>query len=277
MKILAKKLNQLNASELEQLEALIYRYYNSASPKFIADRLKKDYGYDIVMLKKGDIIQGVNFYHLTKYKAKPHSRTQYILHFGQAMKRSGYKGNIIWRLGIWYSQRNIGWAYLLKDVTGIASFISPKAFEHYTRLFPRHHYKLLNEENHQVLDFIGGYFNHFRGLAVNYGPGFCFDSSDLKKEDITDDWERVYRAKSESINHLFTKSGIIEKKNGRIYKLPRHITVVGIRRPIPFDKKLKLPSSEDLKGQSARKSGTENLAMPSLEMMPGLKWNSEYL
>ncbi|MEM6396054.1 MAG: hypothetical protein AAF741_06880 [Bacteroidota bacterium] len=112
MKIIEKKVAKLTPVELEQLEALIYRYYKSASPKFIANRLEKDHGYDIVMLKEGDTIQGVNFYHLTKHKVGHWRRTNYILHFGQVMKRSGYRGNIIWthlqdatpHYSVWYTQ-----------------------------------------------------------------------------------------------------------------------------------------------------------------------------
>lgn len=241
MKIIQKKVHELTRSEHNQLEKLIYRYYKSASPTFIADRLEKDYGYDIVMIKEGDIVQGVNFYHLTKYKASRWSRTQFVLHFGQAMKRSGYRGNIIWNLGIWYSRKNISRVFLLKNVTGIASFISPKAFEHYTHLFPRYHYETKTDEDKQVLDFIDNYFNVGRGMSIAYDQGFCFDSANLSKEDITDDWNKVYRAKNDKFNQLFYDIGIIKKENDRIYKMPRHITACGIHRPIPFDKQLNLP------------------------------------
>ncbi|MEL6629007.1 MAG: hypothetical protein AAFQ92_26050, partial [Bacteroidota bacterium] len=196
MRIILKKVNELSASERKQLENLIYRYYKSASPKFISDRLEKDYGYDIVMLKKGDVIQGVNFYHLSKHKASKWSRTNYVLHFGQVMKRSGYKGNIIWTLGTWYARRYISRAYLLQNVTGLASFISPKAFEHFTHLFPRHHYHIRTEKDESVRDFIVDYFNNTRGMPIDYNHNFCFDSEELEREDITEDWAKVYRAKN---------------------------------------------------------------------------------
>ncbi|WMX14910.1 hypothetical protein [Aureispira sp. CCB-E] len=241
MKIIQKKVNELSVSERAQLENLIYRYYKSAAPSFIADRLEKDYGYDIVMIKKGDIIQGVSFYHLTKYKKGPLGRSQYILHFGQVMKRSGYRGNIIWKLGMWYSRRNISQVYFLKNVTGIASFISPKAFEHYTHLFPKCFYELETKVDKEVRCFVEDYFNEIRGMTIHYNSDFCFDSSDLEKEDITDDWNKIYRASNETFNQLFIDNGIISMENDRIYKMPRHITVCGIRRPMPFDKKLNLP------------------------------------
>ncbi|MEM6298424.1 MAG: hypothetical protein AAF740_07025 [Bacteroidota bacterium] len=247
MMITQKKVTELTTSERNQFEALIYRYYQSASPRFIAQRLDKDYGYDIVMLKKGDVIQGVNFYHLTKYRQGTWKRTHYILHFGQAMKRSGYRGNIIWTLGTWYARRNIGQIFILKNVTGIASFISPKAFEHYTRLFPRHHFIRQTAEDKQVCRFLDGYFNTYRGMSVNYHDNFYFDSPDLEKEDITEDWEKVYRAKNEAFNRLFVEMGILKVENERIYKMPRHVTVCGIHRPIPFHKKLNLPPISELK------------------------------
>ncbi|MEM6718170.1 MAG: hypothetical protein AAF611_02540 [Bacteroidota bacterium] len=246
MKIIQKKVHELNHSEREQLEALIYRYYNSASPKFISDRLGTDYGYDIVMIKKGDIVQGVNFYHLIKYKEKRWKRTHFILHFGQVMKRSGYRGNIIWTLGNWYSRRNISWVFLLQNVTAFASFISPKAFEHYIRLFPRHHFELKSEKDQQVREFMVDYFTKIRKITVSYNDNYCFDTTDLEKEDITADWDRVYRAKNEKINQLFIEKGIITREGNRIYKMPRHITVCGVHRPFPYDKKLHLPSIAQL-------------------------------
>lgn len=241
MKILQKKLHQLTVSERDQLEALIYRYYQSASPRFVAERLEKDYGYDIVLLKKGDIIQGVNFYHLSKHSEGNWARPSYVLHFGQVMKRSGYRGNIIWTLGTWYARKNISRAYLLQDVTGLASFISPKAFEHYTHLFPRCHYELKTDDDREVKDFIVDYFNNFRGMPLAYNQDYCFDTKELQREDITEDWDRVYRAQDETINQLFVQQGIIRMEAGRVYKMPRHMTVCGIWRPLPFMKKLSLP------------------------------------
>lgn len=261
MKIIQKKVHELNHSEREQLATLIKRYYNSASPRFIADRLEKDFGFDIVMIKKGDIVQGVNFYHLIKYKKKRWKRTHYILHFGQAMKRSGYRGNIIWTLGNWYSRRNISWVFLLKNVTAFASFISPKAFEHYIRLFPRYHFELKSDTDQHVYEFMVDYFEKTRGIAVAYNDNFCFDTSDLEKEDITEDWDRVYRAKNDTINQLFIDKGIITREDNRIYKMPRHITVCGVHRPLPFDKKLNLPSIAQL-GNTQLSANIENSLKP---------------
>jgi len=264
MKIIQKKVHELNQSEREQLELLIYRYYKSASPKFIADRLEKDYGYDIVMIQNGDIVEGVNFYHLIKHKEKRWKRTHYILHFGQAMKRSGYRGSLIWTLGNWYSKRNISWAYLLQNVTGLASFISPKAFEHYVRLFPQHHFELNSEKDQHVCEFMVDYFAKVRGITVTYNDNFCFDTSDLKKEDITEDWDRVYRAKNEKINQLFIEKGIITKESDRIYKMPRHITVCGIHRPFPFDKQLNLPHFSQLEPVKAEGNVANNSFHPKI-------------
>lgn len=247
MKIFQKKLNELNASEREQLEALLYRYYNSASPEFIANRLEKDYGYDIVLLKKGDIVQGVSYYHLIKDIALSRNRPHYILHFGQAMKRRGYQGNLIWRLGNWYARKNIGWGFLFENVTGIASFISPRAFEHYTGLFPKLYFELNTEEDKKAGEFIENYFNQTRKMSIDYENGFCFDSPDLDVEDITEDWNRIYRAKNEAFNQLFCKHGIIKMENNRIYKMPRHLTACGLRRPRIFRMQAKSQRSFDLK------------------------------
>lgn len=241
MQIIQKKIDELSCSELNQLKTLILRYYNSASEKFISDRLEEDHGYDIVMLKEGDTILGVNFYHLIKYKKDRWSRSSFILHFGQVMKRSGYKGNIIWTLGKWYSRKNISPAFLLQNVTGIASFISPRAYENFILLFPKYHAELKTDSDRHVHHFLSDYFNRIRGISTDYKDGFCYDSSDLDIEDITNDWEKVYRAKNEEVNRLFINKGIIKVEKNRIYKMPRHITVCGVHRPLSINKKFNVP------------------------------------
>jgi len=241
MQIIQKKIYELSRSELDQLKTLILRYYKSASDKFISDRLEKDYGYDIVMLKKEDIILGVNFYHLIKYKKEHWSRPSYVLHFGQVMKKSGYRGNIIWTLGKWYSRKNISPLFLLQNVTGIASFISPRAYENFILLFPKYHAELKTDCDRNVNNFLSDYFNRLRGMSIDYKDGFCFDSADLEVEDITDDWNKIHRAKNEEVNRLFINKGIIKMVNNRIYKMPRHITVCGVHRPFALKKRFNVP------------------------------------
>lgn len=233
-KIIQKRVPQLTAQEIAQLEVLILRYYSTADDSFIAKRLLEDQGYDIVLLKEGEEVLAASFYHLTKKEGGWLERTTYILQFGQALKKEGFKGNTIWTLGCWYAKRNIGYLYFLKQVVGISTVISPKVFENFMKLFPRHHFKQDSLEDKRTFDFVQIFFKKYRNINLNIGSDFCFDSPGLASEDITDDWDRVYKAKKEWINQLFEENGIINKKDDRVYKMPRHIVICGINQPMSF-------------------------------------------
>lgn len=259
MPIILKNVNELTTSEKQQLEELIHRYYKNATPKYISNRLEKDLGYDIVMLKEGEVIQGVSYYHLTKYKGSGWSRSSYVLHFGQAMKRSDYRSNIVMRLGWWYCRKYMGNLFLLKNITGVAYFSSPKAFEHFTHRFPNYHCDVQTENDTKAQRFVADYFNNVRGLSINFQAGFCFESKDLNPKDITEDWHRLYRAKNEAFNQLFIRNGIIEMKDNRVLLKPRLMTACGLRRPLSFSNSLNLSSVSPVEHRS---SVTENIEMP---------------
>jgi hypothetical protein len=233
-KIIQKRVPELTAQEVAQVEVLILRYYSTANDSFIAKRLLEDQGYDIVLLKEGEEVLAVSFYHLTKKRGGWLGRTTYVLQFGQTLKKEGLKGNTIWKLGCWYAKRNIGYLYLLKQVVGISTVISPKVFENFLKLFPRHHFKQENLEDKSAFDFVQHFFKKYRNTNLNIGTDFCFDSHDLSLEEITNDWDKVYKSKQEWINQLFEEKGIIKKQDGRVYKMPRHVVICGIRQPMSF-------------------------------------------
>jgi hypothetical protein len=233
-KIIQKRVPQLTAQEVAQLEVLILRYYSTADDSFIGKRLLEDQGYDIVLLKEGEEVLAASFYHLTKKEGGWLERSTYILQFGQALKKEGFKGNTIWKLGCWYAKRNIGYLYLLKQVVGVSTVISPKVFENFLKLFPRHHFKQKNVDDKSAFYFVQRFFKKYRNTNLNMGTDFCFDSPDLTSEDITNDWDKVYKSKQEWINQLFEESGIIKKQDGRVYKMPRHIVICGIHQPMSF-------------------------------------------
>jgi hypothetical protein len=233
-KIIQKKVLELTQDEVKQLEALILRYYSTADDSFIAKRLLEDNGYDIVLLKEKEEIVAASFYHLTKKEGSWFKRATYIIQFGQSLKKEGYKGNVIWKLGCWYAKRNIGYAFPFKQCIGVSTVISPKVFENFVKLFSRHHFKFDNAKDMHALDFVQDYFRNNRNSNFNIGMDFCFDSSDLTPEDITEDWNKVYKSRENWINQLFEEKGIIKMVNDRVYKMPRHIVVCGIQQPMSF-------------------------------------------
>ena len=236
MQIIQKKVADLTQDEKTQLSVLIKTHYPSARESFIRARTSIDKGYDFVLLKSGDTILGANLYRLVREKKNWWYRTRCTIQFGLAIKQNSYKGNIIWRLGMWYAKKNAGISCLFHNTIGLTTIISPKVFENFIQLFPDYYAEHKDEESSLVLQYVK---NH---LKMRYqeefdwcDDGFCFNSfQDLGIEDITDRWEQTFKAKQDWINEFFIAKGIIQKIGNRIYKMPRHILVCGIRQPFSF-------------------------------------------
>ena len=239
MYIVQKKVTDLSKDEKMQLIQLLQEYYPTAKQSFITARTSLDKGYDFVLLKSGNTILGANLFRLTKEKNSWWNRNRYTLQFGLSVKQKSYRGNIIWRLGTWYAKKNIGLSFLFQNMVGLTTTISPKVFENFIKFFPSYHCENKDNQSFQALQYAKnhfeiGYQDHFRWCDNS----FCFDSChELGTEDITDHWEKTFKAKQEWINDFFIDKGIIQKVKNRIYKMPRHIVVCGVRQPLSFSQK----------------------------------------
>lgn len=236
-KIVEKNVHTLTNSEADQLAQLIRRYYVTAKEDFINNRVYLDHGYQIILLKEGEKVLGASFYHLCKTQTGLLNNSAYTLQFGQAMKQSGVRDNIIWTLGRWYATKHIGLTFPFRTVVGVSTIISPKVFENFVKLFPNAYGGQSTQEDPIVQAYLNNYFQQQRQMNIQVNKEFCYDFPDLQEEEeITKDWERVHKAKDETVNQLFFDKGILKQKNGKIYKTNRHLITCGIRQPISISR-----------------------------------------
>ena len=231
MEIVKKKREDLEPSERDQFTDFIKTYIPGINQEYIDERVLKGPEFDIVLLKDKEELQAVSCYHLSHLKTPFSKKEIPVLHFGTSMKSRSYKGNTIWKLGNWYGKHEISPLYMLKRVAGVTHTYNPKVFENFIRLF-KCVYPYPNGDNQEVLTFLKHYLNNFRGINYELDDHFCFHDPNVENTDITDDWERSYKAKSEEVNELFKKLGIIEERDGRIIRTGRHIVACGYRNPL---------------------------------------------
>ena len=233
--IVQRKAHELSSFEKEEIICLIKRYYPNADNEYIKARISEDCQNDIVLLKNSMSVLGVGYYSINQLKTPFSSKIIPVVQFGQALKKESYRKSVIWKLGHWYAQRNISYLYPLKKVMGISLIKNPKVYEHFTKLFPNHYPRTKSSHtNSNLIAFLNAYFNENKKLNISIEEDFCFYVEGFKIEDITQDWEKHYKAKDETINELFIKSEAIEFKNGKIYQTKKALVACGYRNPLKY-------------------------------------------
>lgn len=229
--ISCKKRSELTEQEQEQITSLIKGYITDVSEKYIEDKLIGSAEYDVVLLKDDQQLLAFSYYHLSKQKTPFSGRNVPVLLFGTSMKSRGYKGNTIWKLGNWYGSRYIGRLYMFRKAMGVTYTYNPKVFEQFIKLFPRN-YPYTNALTPEIRDFVTEYLRDELKLTFDPDHSFCFFDAEIADTEITADWDKKYKAKSEEINNYFKLLGIIEERDGRIYRTGRHLITCGYRSPL---------------------------------------------
>lgn len=227
--VVTKAVPQLSFSEQEQLSNIIRRYYPTATKEYINNRTQREQGFEVVLLQEEGIIQAVSYYNIsilsTPFLAFPIP----VVHFGQAMKKEGYKGDVIWKLGIHYATQKLGWGFPLKKVLGISTIVSPRVYEKFQELYPYSFNHRVQAPDNTALAFFNHYFQEYRGLDIAVGEDWCYTYPDIAIDDITADWTGFYKAKNPAINRMFFEKGILVEQQGRIYKTAKHLVACGYR------------------------------------------------
>lgn len=229
-RVLIKAIPDLTPLEQEQLAIIVKRYYPTAGDTYVHERTKIDCGFDLTLLKDAQRILGVSYYSLHHLPTPFTRHATPVIHFGQAMKQEAYQGNIIWRLGTIYSLRKMGILFPFKKVMGVSTIVSPRVYEKFKQLFPMTFDRLGQPHGRAVHGFLNYYLQKARQLSMDVDHDFCYTYPHVGEDDITDDWERFYRAKDEAINALFFERGILVRRNGRIYKSGKHLVACGYRK-----------------------------------------------
>ncbi|GAA4272421.1 hypothetical protein U6A24_10265 [Aquimarina gracilis] len=73
-----------------------------------------------------------------------------------------------------------------------------------------------------------------RGVQLKFDSNYCFAILDFDPIDITDDWERHYKAKNKAINEFFITNEIIKFKDNRIYDNNIALVACGYRNSWDF-------------------------------------------
>ncbi len=234
--VIQRKPHELSNKEKNQLKNLLKRYYPTANEEYINTRLSNKYDFNIVLLKYHGIVLGANYFKLDKLKTPFHRKEIWVVYFGQALKNEYYPGSVIWRTGHWYAKKNISYLYPIKRTVGLSVISTPKVFEHFTKLFKNHFPNLGSYEvgkSFSIANFLRNTYGK-RGVQLKFDSNYCFAILDFDPIDITDDWERHYKAKNEAINEFFIKNEIIKFEGGRIYDNNIGLIACGYRNPWNF-------------------------------------------
>ncbi len=237
--VVQRKPDELSNKEKSQLKNLLKRYYPTADEEYINARLSNKYGFDVVLLKTHGIVLGASYLKLDMLKTPFYNKEIPVVYFGQALKNEYYGGSVIWRTGHWYAKKNISHLYPIKRTVGLSVISTPKVFEHFTKLFKNHCPNLEpygTGKSISITNFLRNTYGE-RGVPLKFGSNYCFAILDFDPIDITDDWEKHYKAKNEAINEFFITHDIIKFEGDRIYDNNIGLIACGYRNPWNFSAK----------------------------------------
>ena len=242
LQIIQRKPHELLNKEKNQLANSLKRYYPTANEEYIFARLSNEYDFDIVLLKDHGIVLGASYLKLDRLKTPFYNKEIPVVYFGQALKNEYYQGSVIWRTGHWYATKNISYFYPIKRTVGLSVIGTPKVFEHFTKLF-KNYFPNLGicgaGKSISIANFLQNTYGQ-RGFQLKFGSNYCFTIMDFDPIDITEDWERHYKAKDEAINAFFIKNEIIKFEGDRIYDNNIGLIACGYRNPWNFVAKKQL-------------------------------------
>ncbi|GAA4272414.1 hypothetical protein U6A24_10295 [Aquimarina gracilis] len=119
---------------------------------------------------------------------------------------------------------------------GLSVISTPKVFEHFTKLFKNHFPNLGSYEEGKSFSIASFLRNTYgkSGVQLKFDSNYCFAILDFDPIDITDDWEKHYKAKNEAINAFFITNEIIKFKDNRIYDNNIGLIACGYRNSWDF-------------------------------------------
>lgn len=232
MSIFAQKTTQtLNDFERKQIIDLLKTHFPYKSTSDINLLTIENQNLDIVLIKKERDVMGVSYYQTHKTKTPFSSRKLTSIYFGIAVKNRLYSGNIIWKMGNWYANKNISYLYPLKKVTGVSLISSPRVMENFIKLFPHNTFNFSDSQKSQVITFANNYLQTSIGIPVELKSSFILDREN-ENTDITDNWNRYHKSRNPKINDFFISNNIIEFNKDRILRTSKVLVAVGYRNAL---------------------------------------------
>ncbi|MEO9511100.1 MAG: hypothetical protein ABJN84_02600 [Flavobacteriaceae bacterium] len=236
--LVQKKTKELSNDEKWQLITLLKRFYTGTNQRFIDARVSNSCTFDIVLVKNKGVLLGASYYKVGRLKTPFFKKEIPVIQFGQALKNEFYKDGIVQRSGCWYAKKNIGKLYLLKRAVGLSMIGNPRVFERFTKIFKMHYPNLHDDVRGKKVPIANLLQNVYgeSGVELHFDTHYCFTKMDFEPIDITNDWEKYYRSKDESINQFFIDKKIILFKGDRIYDNNIALIACGYRNPYSFKK-----------------------------------------
>ena len=226
-----KKIKTLTDFERNQVIDLFKIHFPNKNPSKIFSLTKGGADFDIVLLKREIDVMGISYYKTHKIKTPFSKGKTPVIHFGIALKNRLYSGNIIWKMGQWYAKKNISFIYPLKKIVGVSPIVSPRVLENFIKLFPNNIFNFPVTKKEEILQFANQYMEQFEGRNQIIDIYYTQDNPEkiCKLTDITDDWNRYYKARNQKINDYFVANGVIEFKKDRIFRTSKTIIALGYR------------------------------------------------
>jgi hypothetical protein len=224
-----KSINTLTESERQQIAVLIESYFPYLGEDFIRSKTVSGPDYDVVLLKKKDTVLGVSYYKTYELKTPFHPNKVPVIHFDLALKKPGYKGKVIRKMGRWYAIKKIGIFFPFKRIVGISEITSPRVMENFAKRFPLNSMNFPAHSSATIFRFVQNFFSEHRKMDIEIDFNSCFDLRDPMKEEVTDSWNKYFKAKNESINDLFLNSLIFTTEGDQIFKSEKAYVACGYR------------------------------------------------
>jgi len=229
MSIFAQKTTKtLNELEKKQIIDLLKMHFPNKDSSEINQLTAGNQNLDIVLLKKEKDIMGISYYQTHKAITPFSSKKLTIIYFGMALKNRLYSGNIIWKMGNWYANKNISYLYPLKKVTGISLISSPRVMENFTKLFPQNILNFSDSKKSSVTAFATNYITESIGISAKLKSSFVLDQEN-ESADITENWNRYYKSRNPKINDFFIDNNIIEFRKDQVFRTSKVLVAVGYR------------------------------------------------
>ncbi|WNJ18689.1 hypothetical protein [Pontibacter sp. G13] len=228
MPFIIKPNANLSNGEVAEIQAHLLSYWKGNDHEYVLRKRQLEPTLDSVLHKvDGKIIGSLM---MARHELdNPFFDNRLVVTFSLAVKQKGYKGNLIWKLGPIWAKRHFGRFWFLKSVVGASTIGSPRVYESFCQLFPEVYPSLGAIERPEVIEFQKRYMREVRGQAFAFDAHGVVVNLNYQDIDVTDDWDRVFKAKNPKVNDFFFETGIFERRGDRIIRTDRELVCCGVR------------------------------------------------
>lgn len=227
MKLELKRTTTLSAPERHQITQLAEEFENHQTIDYL-DSYFEDPSYDIVLHKQGDQVLAFSVFRYKDIFVPFLNKELPLVQFSLTIKNKQSSHNVIWKSGDFYARQKMGKFYALKESIGTSLIINPKVFENFLKLYPANNINTGKFDTEDITQFLHNYYDD---SCYEIKSSNCLSIKSLSQIDISEQWEKRFRAKEECINQLFIDKGLIQISGPKISKSDLNIMAFGYRNP----------------------------------------------